>query len=69
MASGQLPPEENCPSVRVEVLVKVRVSSRVGGNETIAPEENCLLVRVRVWVLGSFRGWGQSSSGTIVLKP
>ena len=52
MASGQLPPEENCPSVRVEVLVKVRVSSRTGGNKTIAPEENCLLVRVRVWILG-----------------
>ena len=27
--SGQLPPEENCPPVRVGVSVKVRVSFRV----------------------------------------
>ena len=33
--SGQLPP------VRVGVWVKVRVSFRVGGNQTIAPDENC----------------------------
>ena len=30
--SGQLPPEENCPPpVRVGVLVKARVSFRIGG--------------------------------------
>ena len=40
MVSGQLPPEENSPLVRVGVWVKVRVSFRVGGgNHTIAPEE------------------------------
>ena len=31
MVSGQLPPEENSPLVRVGVWVKVRVSFRVGG--------------------------------------
>ena len=60
--SGQLPPEENCPPVRAGFSVKVRVSFRVGGNQTIAPQINCTLVRVRVWV--SF-GVG----GAIVLEP
>ena len=40
VVSGQLFPEENCPTVRVVVLVKVRVSFRVGGNHTIVPEKN-----------------------------
>ena len=57
-----MPPKKNCPPVRVGVLVKVRVSFRVGGegNQTIAPEENCTLVRVKVWVKVSFgvRGGG-----------
>ena len=39
--SGQLPHEENCPPVRVGVWVKVRVSFRIGGNQTITPKENC----------------------------
>ena len=35
--SGQLLPKENCPPVRVGVLVKVRVIFRVGGQP-----DNCL---------------------------
>ena len=31
MVSGQLPPDENCPPVRVGVWVKVRVTFRGGG--------------------------------------
>ena len=54
--SGQLPPEENCPPVSVGVLVKVRVSFRVGGNQTIAPEKNWPLVRVSFWVGGTMKG-------------
>ena len=70
LISGQLPPEENCPPVRVGVLVKARVIFRVGGgNETSVPEENCLLVRVRVWVRASFGAGGQFSSGAIFLEP
>ena len=42
------------PRVRVGVCVKVRISFRVGGNQTIAPEDNCSPVRVRVWVRVSF---------------
>ena len=49
-----MPCEENCPPVRVGVLVKVRVSFRVGGNQTIVPEENCPLVWVRILVTVSF---------------
>ena len=56
--SGQLPPEENCPPVRVGVLVKVRVIFRVGSNQTNVPEENCPLVRVRVRVWVSSGGGG-----------
>ena len=67
--SGQLSPKENCPPVRVGVLVKVRVSFRVGGNQTIAPEENCLPASVRSWVRVSFGVGGQFSSGAIVLEP
>ena len=56
--SGELPPEENCPPVRVGVWIKVRVSFRVGGNQTIAPKENSppppSAVRVRVWLRVSF---------------
>ena len=59
--SGQLPPEENCSPVRVGVSVKVRVSFRAGGNQTIVPEKNCLeklglgfgLV-LGLWVEGNF---------------
>ena len=58
-----MPPEGNCPLVRVGVSVKVRVSFRVGANQTIAPEENCPLFRVRVWVRISFGVGGQFSSG------
>ena len=41
MVSGQFPLKENCLPVRGGVWVKLRVSFRVGGNQTIAPEENC----------------------------
>ena len=40
MISGQLPPEENCPPVKVGLSFKVRVSFRVReGNQTIALEK------------------------------
>ena len=64
-----MPPEGNCSPVRVRVSVKVRVSFRVGVNQTIAPEENCPLFRVRVWVRISFGVRGQFSSGAIFLEP
>ena len=48
LVSGQLPPEENCPPVRVGVSVKFRVSYRVGGKQTIASEDNSPMIRVRV---------------------
>ena len=41
LKSRQLPPEENCPLVRVRVWVKLRVSFKVVSNQTIAPEKNC----------------------------
>ena len=49
-----MPCEENYLLVRIGVWVKVRVSFRVGGNQTIAPEENCAPVRVRGWLRVSF---------------
>ena len=52
MVSGQLPPEENCPLLRVGVWVKVRV------NQTSAHEENCPPVRVRVSVRANFEVGG-----------
>ena len=42
------PYDENCPLVRVGVLVKVRISFRLGNNKIITPEKRCSLVRVRV---------------------
>ena len=48
--SGQLPPEENCPPVKVGVWVKVRISFRGGGNQTIVPEKKFPPVRIRVWL-------------------
>ena len=58
------------PRVRVGVWAKVRISFRVGGNQTIAPEENCPPVRVGVKFRVSFGlgGGGQFSSGAIVLE-
>ena len=44
----QLPPEKNCSPVGVGIWVKVRVSFRAGGNQTIVPEVNCATLRVRV---------------------
>ena len=58
MVSGQLPPEENCPPVRVGVSVKVRVSFRVGGQpencprEKLPPGQGQGLAQVQFW------GWG-----------
>ena len=69
MVSEQLPPEENCPPVRVGVWVKVRVSLGLGGNQTIAPEDNQPPVRVRVWLRVSFAVGRQYSLGAIVLEP
>ena len=42
MAHGirKIAPEENCLPVRVGVWVTVRISFRVGGNQTIALEEH-----------------------------
>ena len=60
------PPEENCPTDRGAVSVKVRVSFRVrggGGNQTIAPEEKCPLVRVKDWIRVSFGVGRKFSSG------
>ena len=59
------PSEENCPPVTVGIWVKIRVSFRVGGNQTIVSEENWHLVRVRVWVMVSFEVGGRA----IVLEP
>ena len=70
LVSGQLPPEGNCPAVRVGVWFKVRISFGVGGsNQTIAPKENCPPVRVRIWVRVSFGVGGKFSSRAIVLEP
>ena len=60
-----MPPEENCPTVRVGVWVKVRVSFRVGEQPDNCPEEN----RVRVWLKVSFGVGGQFSSSAIALEP
>ena len=54
---GQLPSEEKCSAVRIGVLIKVKVSFRVGGggeNQTTVPEENSPSVRVIVWTRVSF---------------
>ena len=69
MVSGQLSPEENCPLVRVGVWVKVRVSFRVGGDQTIALDKSCPPVRARVWVRVSFGVGRQFSSRAIILEP
>ena len=58
-------PEENCPPVRFAIWVKV--SFKVGGNQTTASEENSPPARVRVRV--SFGVRGQFSAGVIVLEP
>ena len=57
---------ENCPQgkfppVRDRIWVKVRISFRVGGNQTVAPKENCLPVRVRVKFRISFRVGGNQT--------
>ena len=54
--SGQLPPEDNCLPVRVEVCVKVRVSFRLGRQPDNCPERKLphTPVRFRVWVRVSF---------------
>ena len=76
--SGQLPPRKIAPRLGIGVWVKVRVSFRVGGNQTIAIVENWPLVRVRVWVRVSFGVGGRGGKfprgqlgrgGAIVLEP
>ena len=61
-----MPLNENRPSVRVGVWVKVRVSFRVGVQPD--PKENSPPVRDRVWVRVRFGAAGQISLGTIVLE-
>ena len=55
---------DNCPLVRVGVLVKVRVSFRFGGQPNNCPGEKLTPGWVRVWVWVSF-----GVRGTIVLEP
>ena len=62
-------PEENCTPVRIGIRVKVRVSFRVGSNQTIAPEENCPTVRVRVWLKVSFWVGGKFPRGQLSYNP
>ena len=59
------------PPVRVGVLVKARVSFRIGGgaNRQLPPEENCPMFGVRVWVRVSSGVGRQFSMGAIVLEP
>ena len=67
MVSGQLLPVENCLLVTVAIWVKVRVSFRLGGNQAIAPEEKCPRLMLG-FGLELVLGWGQFSSGAIVLE-
>ena len=65
-----LPPlKESCPTVRVWVWVKIRVSFRIEGQPDNCPEENCPPVIVRVWVRVSFGVGGQFSSGELSQNP
>ena len=54
MVSGQLPPERNCPLVRLEFGSSLELVLGLGGNQTIIPLENCPPVRVKGWVRVSF---------------
>ena len=72
MVSGQLPPEEYCPSLRVGVWVKVRVSFRVAGKPDNCPRRKLPpppppQVRLRVSVMVNFGIGGKFSAGAFVL--
>ena len=68
MVSRQLPPDKNCPTVRVGVWVKVRATFRVGGQPDNCPRRKLPpQVRFRVQVRVNFGVGGQFSSGEIVL--
>ena len=67
MVSGQLPPDENCPPVRVGVWVKVRVTFRVGGQPDNCSRRKLPPVRFRVSVRVNFGVGGKFSLGAIVL--
>ena len=56
LLSGQLPPEENCPPLRVGVSVKVRISFRVEGQPENCPGEK--LTPGQGQGSGQFWGWG-----------
>ena len=70
LVSGQLPPEEYCPPVRVRVWVKVRVIFRVGSNHAIATSKVAprLGLGFGLELVLGLRG-GAFSSGAIVLEP
>ena len=69
MVSGQLPPEEYCPSLWVGVWVKVRVSFRVVGKPDNCPRRKLPPppVRFRVSVVVNFGVGGKFSAGAFVL--
>ena len=75
LVSGQLPPfppppRGKLPQVRVGVLVKVRVSFRVGGQPDNCPGRKIPPLGFGLGlVLGLEGGGGQFSSGAIVLEP
>ena len=54
MVSGQLPPEKNCPLVRLEFGSRLGLVLGLGGQPGGYPLENCPPVRVRGWVRVSF---------------
>ena len=73
--SGQLPPEENCPPVKVGVWVKVRISFGVGATRQLSSKKNFPRLGLGFglglvcFCFVFFGGWVQFSSGEIVLDP
>ena len=70
MVSGQLPPEKNCPLVRLEFGSRLGLVLGLGGNQTVTPWKIVHQLGLGVGlglVLGL--GGGQFSSGAIVLEP
>ena len=71
LVSGEFPPEEHCPLVRVGVWAKARVSFRVGGQPDNCPWEKLLSTSsgLGFWLKVSFGVGGQFSSWAIALEP